>query len=199
MTHHRHGSVQPGDKGDVVRGYEFVGDRLILRPVGTAHGSDAGNGSSDDGIEDCEIMDVLMPQLGETVAEGKITKWFVRPARRSSRATTCSRSRPTRSRWKCPRPRPACCPKSASRRAKWRRSAPWSRVIADGSGAAAVSASRAPPPVRKARTRRRRRSQRRVAGQRSRGNRAPIKLDPFFEVRTPERNFGPARLPAASP
>ena len=25
--------------------------------------------------------------------------------------------------------------------------------------------------------------------------RAPIKLDPFFEVRTPERNFGPARLP----
>jgi pyruvate/2-oxoglutarate dehydrogenase complex dihydrolipoamide acyltransferase (E2) component len=25
-------------------------------------------------------MDVLMPQLGETVAEGKITKWFKRPA-----------------------------------------------------------------------------------------------------------------------
>ena len=24
-------------------------------------------------------MDVLMPQLGETVAEGKITKWFVQP------------------------------------------------------------------------------------------------------------------------
>jgi hypothetical protein len=35
VTHHRQGSVQPGDKGDVVRGYEFVGDRLILRPVGT--------------------------------------------------------------------------------------------------------------------------------------------------------------------
>jgi Lipocalin-like domain len=35
VTHHRHGSVQPGDKGDVVRGYEFVGDRLILRPIGT--------------------------------------------------------------------------------------------------------------------------------------------------------------------
>ena len=34
VTHHREGSVQPGDKGDVVRGYEFVGDRLILRPVG---------------------------------------------------------------------------------------------------------------------------------------------------------------------
>ncbi len=36
VTHHRQGSVQPGDKGDVVRGYEFVGDRLVLRPVGTA-------------------------------------------------------------------------------------------------------------------------------------------------------------------
>ena len=24
-------------------------------------------------------MDILMPQLGETVAEGKITKWFVMP------------------------------------------------------------------------------------------------------------------------
>jgi len=35
VTHHRQGSVQPGDKGDVVRGYDFAGDRLILRPVGT--------------------------------------------------------------------------------------------------------------------------------------------------------------------
>src|SRR6201996_3564787 len=35
VTHHRAGSVQPGDKGDVVRGYEFAGKRLILRPVGT--------------------------------------------------------------------------------------------------------------------------------------------------------------------
>src|SRR4029077_12648302 len=35
VTHHRHGSVQPGDKGDLVRGYEFVGDRLILKPLGT--------------------------------------------------------------------------------------------------------------------------------------------------------------------
>ena len=35
VTHHRQGSVQPGDKGDLVRGYEFAGDRLILRPAGT--------------------------------------------------------------------------------------------------------------------------------------------------------------------
>jgi hypothetical protein len=37
VTHHREGSIQPGDKGDLVRGYEFVGDRLILRPVGVVH------------------------------------------------------------------------------------------------------------------------------------------------------------------
>jgi Lipocalin-like domain len=36
VTHHRQGSVQPGDNGDLVRAYEFVGDRLILRPAGTS-------------------------------------------------------------------------------------------------------------------------------------------------------------------
>jgi hypothetical protein len=37
VTHHRHASVQPGDVVDLVRGYEFAGDRLILRPLGSAH------------------------------------------------------------------------------------------------------------------------------------------------------------------
>jgi hypothetical protein len=32
VTHRREMSVQPGDKGDFVRRYEFVGDQLILRP-----------------------------------------------------------------------------------------------------------------------------------------------------------------------
>ena len=32
VTHHRQASVQPGDKGDFVRAYEFKGDRLVLRP-----------------------------------------------------------------------------------------------------------------------------------------------------------------------
>jgi hypothetical protein len=31
VTHHRHDSLQPGDAGDLVRKYEFVGDRLVLR------------------------------------------------------------------------------------------------------------------------------------------------------------------------
>jgi Lipocalin-like domain len=37
VTHHRHASVQPGDVADLVRGFEFSGDRLILRPPGTTY------------------------------------------------------------------------------------------------------------------------------------------------------------------
>jgi len=32
VTHHRQASIQPGDCGDLVRRYEFTGDRLVLRP-----------------------------------------------------------------------------------------------------------------------------------------------------------------------
>ena len=32
VIHHRQASLQPGDTGDFVRLYQFVGDRLILRP-----------------------------------------------------------------------------------------------------------------------------------------------------------------------
>ena len=35
VTHHRQGSVQPGDTGDLVRRYEFTGSRLVLRPPGS--------------------------------------------------------------------------------------------------------------------------------------------------------------------
>jgi len=33
VTHHRHDSLQPGDAGDLVRKYEFAGDRLVLRAL----------------------------------------------------------------------------------------------------------------------------------------------------------------------
>ena len=32
VTHHRLDSIQPGDSADLVRRYEFIGDRLVLRP-----------------------------------------------------------------------------------------------------------------------------------------------------------------------
>ena len=37
VTHHRSGSVQPNDTKDLVRGYRFVGNRLILQPPGTSY------------------------------------------------------------------------------------------------------------------------------------------------------------------
>ena len=35
VTHHRKGSVQPGDNADLVRRYKIEGDRLTLSPPGT--------------------------------------------------------------------------------------------------------------------------------------------------------------------
>ena len=32
VIHYRHDNLQPGEDGDLVRSYEFAGDRLVLRP-----------------------------------------------------------------------------------------------------------------------------------------------------------------------
>ena len=37
VTHHRLGSVQPGDTADLVRKFTIEGDRLTLNPPGTAY------------------------------------------------------------------------------------------------------------------------------------------------------------------
>jgi pyruvate dehydrogenase E2 component (dihydrolipoamide acetyltransferase) len=136
-------------------------------------------------------MNVLMPQLGETVAEGKITKWFksagevVKPGDNLFEIETDkvsmevpSTTSGVLSEIRVPEGEVALVGAIVA-------------VIADGVGAPAgpgtpaatrsvakepaAPASVAPP------------AQLRAA--------RPIKLDPFFEVRTPERNFGPARLP----
>ncbi|MGA2891979.1 MAG: dihydrolipoamide acetyltransferase family protein [Xanthobacteraceae bacterium] len=138
-------------------------------------------------------MDVLMPQLGETVAEGKITKWFksagepVKPGDNLFEIETDKVSMEV----------PSTTTGILSEiRVSAGDIAPVGAVvavIADGSGAttsppAAAKPAAAPaphvapplpaaPPVAHA-------SQATL----------PIKLDPFFEVRTPPHNFGPARL-----
>jgi pyruvate dehydrogenase E2 component (dihydrolipoyllysine-residue acetyltransferase) len=144
-------------------------------------------------------MDVLMPQLGETVAEGKITKWFkaagdaVKPGDNLFEIETDKVSMEV----------PSTTAGTLSEiRVAAGDVAPVGAVVAiigDRAGAAAApSASTAPAarierpvaaqpqliPVQAA-------SQTREAP----GPRKKIELDPFFEVRTPERNFGPARLP----
>jgi pyruvate dehydrogenase E2 component (dihydrolipoamide acetyltransferase) len=135
-----------------------------------------------------------MPQLGETVAEGKITKWFksagelVKPGDNLFEIETDKVSMEVPS---------TTTGVLAEIRVPAGDVAPVGAivaVIADGSGArptqtaapvAAPTAKPAATPTTVAVA-----APAAPAPQDSR----PIKLDPFFEVRTPDRNFGPARL-----
>ncbi|MGA8411173.1 MAG: biotin/lipoyl-containing protein, partial [Xanthobacteraceae bacterium] len=132
-------------------------------------------------------MDILMPQLGETVAEGKITKWFkaagdaVKPGDNLFEIETDKTSMEV----------PATSTGVLTEiRVREGDVVPVGAVVAIISGAATaetgptparVTPSTAPAPV--------------TAPVASRAApQQPVKLDPFHEVRTPERNFGPAKL-----
>ena len=149
-------------------------------------------------------MDVLMPQLGETVAEGKITQWFksagdtIKPGDNLFEIETDKVSMEVPS---------TSAGVLAEIRVAAGEVAPVGAivaVIADRAGASAAAAAAAktvpatPAPVKQ--------SPSPVAAPSSAAAvssvatspaaaSAPIKLDPFFEVRTPDRNYGPARLP----
>ena len=145
-------------------------------------------------------MDVLMPQLGETVAEGKITKWFksagdaVKPGDNLFEIETDKVSMEV----------PSITAGTLTEiKVQVGEAAQVGAVVAviAGEGGAARRARRAPRPKRRRqlRSRPRKRRQRQALGPRVRGDAAarhasrPARLDPFFEVRTPERNFGPAK------
>ena len=137
-----------------------------------------------------------MPQLGETVAEGKITQMVqAGRRRRRSRATTCSRSRPTRRRWKCRRPPPACSPRSMSRSATSAQVGAVVAVIAgEGEARSGAQAPRrsSPPtsPVAPQSATQPDWSPRRGTSRAMRQLRRS-RLDPFREVRTPGAQFRP--------
>ncbi len=147
-------------------------------------------------------MDVLMPQLGETVAEGKITKWFkaagdaVKPGDNLFEIETDKVSMEVPSTTtgllaEIRVPEGAVAPVGAV-----------VAVIADAAGR--VAASPAAPAAAKAAPLSSAQSPlaQRMAAMAPHASlvvpqpaaKAPIALDPFFEVRTPARNFGPARL-----
>ena len=144
-------------------------------------------------------MNILMPQLGETVAEGKITQWFkstgdaVQPGDNlfeietdkvsmevpATEAGVLSEIRVLAGEvapvgavvgviggatGAGPRAAPVAKPAAVALPAKAPTAAP----------PIAYKSEPVPAPIAAAR--------------------GPIKLDPFFEVRTPEHNFGPARL-----
>jgi pyruvate dehydrogenase E2 component (dihydrolipoamide acetyltransferase) len=140
-------------------------------------------------------MDVLMPQLGETVAEGKITQWFksagdaIKPGDNLFEIETDKVSMEVPS---------TTAGVLAEIRVPAGEVAPVGAVvavIADGTAASAQpAAAKAPskpaPPSAPAS-----RPAREASVAATQGAAAPpIKLDPFFEVRTPQRSYGPARL-----
>jgi pyruvate dehydrogenase E2 component (dihydrolipoamide acetyltransferase) len=153
-------------------------------------------------------MDVLMPLLGETVAEGKITQWFksagdaIKPGDNLFEIETDKVSMEVPS---------TSAGVLAEIRVAAGEVAPVGAVvavIADGAGASAPSAGKSAPvttaPAMPASVKQ---SPPPVAAPPSPATpspvattpaaaSAPVKLDPFFEVRTPDRNYGPARLPA---
>jgi pyruvate dehydrogenase E2 component (dihydrolipoamide acetyltransferase) len=138
-------------------------------------------------------MDVLMPQLGETVAEGKITKWFKSAGELVLPGDNLFEIETDKVSMEVPSTTTGVL---AEIRVPAGDVAPVGAivaVIADGSGAqpgrpatqATALVTKPPAPATVAAEA--------PAAQTLQYSR-PIKLDPFFEVRTPERNFGPARL-----
>src|ERR1700688_2484422 len=128
-------------------------------------------------------MDVLMPQLGETVAEGKITKWFKSAGEQVKPGDNLFEIETDKVSMEVPSTATGVL---AEIRVPAGDVAPVGAivaVIADGSPAQAGQPIAAPVAVPTP-----------AIVEASRDTR-PIKLDPFFEVRTPERNYGPARLP----
>jgi pyruvate dehydrogenase E2 component (dihydrolipoamide acetyltransferase) len=150
-------------------------------------------------------MDVLMPQLGETVAEGKITKWFKAAGDQVAPGDNLFEIETDKVSMEVPATTAGVL---AEIRVPEGEVAPVGAVvavIADGSGAAvsAAASTSATAPARAApagpapaapRVAQASHAASAAAEPRPAPSGAPIKLDPFFEVRTPARNYGPARL-----
>jgi len=140
-------------------------------------------------------MDVLMPQLGETVAEGKITQWFKSAGDAIKPGDTLFEIETDKVSMEVPSTTAGVL---AEIRVPAGEVAPVGAVvavIADGTAASAPPAAEtlskpAPPSAPASRPAPLAASA--AAAQPAAA--APVKLDPFFEVRTPQRNYGPARL-----
>src|SRR5262245_34151893 len=144
-------------------------------------------------------MDVLMPQLGETVAEGKITQWYKAAGDTVQPGDTLFEIETDKTSMEVPATAAGVL---AEIRAGIGEIVPVGAIvaiIADAAGAAAANTAARPAPIAVLAS---------DAPPRPVGSAAPgavlvngagaAKLDPFFEVRTPSRNYGPARRGAVT-
>ena len=136
-------------------------------------------------------MDVLMPQLGETVAEGKITKWFKSAGEQVKPGDNLFEIETDKVSMEVPSTTTGVL---AEIRVAAGDVAPVGAIVAVIADGTAVRPAQSAAPVAA--------STAKPAAPGAAGTPAvpapqyahPIKLDPFFEVRTPDRDFGPARL-----
>jgi pyruvate dehydrogenase E2 component (dihydrolipoyllysine-residue acetyltransferase) len=139
-------------------------------------------------------MDVLMPQLGETVAEGKITQWFKAAGDKVAPGDNLFEIETDKVSMEVPSTTSGVLAEIRIAAGEVAPVGAVVAVIADGG----VSPGAAPAPSASSASAQSPLMQR-MAGAAAFASTKPQereqpKLDPFFEVRTPERNYGPARL-----
>jgi pyruvate dehydrogenase E2 component (dihydrolipoamide acetyltransferase) len=149
-------------------------------------------------------MDVLMPQLGETVAEGKITQWYKAPGDPVQPGDNLFEIETDKTSMEVPATAAGVL---AEIRAAAGNVVPVGAIVAvisDGAGAAAGASTAAPARAAAAPAQAAAAPLRPAPSAAANGSGVPhatrpaesspgLQLDPFFEVRTPSRNFGPAR------
>jgi pyruvate dehydrogenase E2 component (dihydrolipoamide acetyltransferase) len=141
-------------------------------------------------------MDVLMPQLGETVAEGKISKWFVSAGATVQPGDNLFEIETDKVSMEVPA---ITAGTLAAINVAAGEVAPVGAVVAV---ILAPGEKAAPPPPlipAKAGIERSKALDPRLRGdERNATPRAAVAMEPFREVRSPERNYGPARLPGGT-
>ena len=144
-------------------------------------------------------MDVLMPQLGETVAEGKITQWFKSAGDAIAPGDNLFEIETDKVSMEVPSTSAGVL---AEIRIAVGEIAPVGAIVAVIAGEGGVQTAKAATPAAAASPSPQQSPQRAAAPSAApavpSAGTAPIKLDPFFEVRTPARNYGPAKLPGGA-
>jgi pyruvate dehydrogenase E2 component (dihydrolipoamide acetyltransferase) len=154
-------------------------------------------------------MDVLMPQLGETVAEGKITKWFKAVGDTVKSGDNLFEIETDKVSMEVPAIEAGTITEIRVQEGEVAPVGGVVAVIGDGKGVAAKPATAAPakaapvaqataptpvavapPPAPKPAS-----TPTSAPVQVSSGPLTSVSLNPFEEVRTPKRHFGPAKLP----
>src|SRR4051794_7039190 len=143
-------------------------------------------------------MNVLMPQLGETVAEGTISKWFVKAGDAVKPGDNLFEIETDKVSMEVPA---IAAGTLAAIHVQAGEVAPVGAVVAQIVGSGETASAALPLTPAKAGVQKSKELDSRLRGNERSVARAPepIKqMEPFREVRTPERNYGPARLPGGT-